>query len=362
MPRATLPHILAKMRTMEVLLTKTTKEEVFSHIEDKVEEFETIVDYFKIKLSKLVDYYMNTNVFEKYSIQDWRNHKVELKYRKDKSKWITDGGEKDQEQYILMLNIINDINICISAYPEWEQELPNIMFLIESSKFDIDELLGYETLNYNESKEKYEEADKDYIAEKDLKFLHIRHKPKAYWVEKFNNDPDCVKFYKGIIPDNEDTCKYCIQDKAIREQKEQHLKEYEEAQKFKNEEYMKEMLLRQAEERKKWIETRKELVCGICEFKTFSMSQYETHINSREHTALANRKKWYCDCCETQSRSETEHQFHLGTTKHKNRIIGKDENYVETFKCECCNYETTRKDVFKKHTLSKQHIQKAQSN
>ena len=260
-----------------------------------------------------------------------------------------------------MLDIITDVRVCNRAFPDWWEKMSDYMETIDKFKFDTEELLSYEYFNYMKSKKKYEEADAEFIGEKDLKQLHRGHRPNAYYVELFKEDPIAVRFHKGIIPDYENTCKYCIQDKAIREQKEQHLKEYEEAQKLQTETFLQELITRQAEERKQWIETRKEHICGMCEFKTFSMNLYETHMNSREHTALANRKKWYCDCCDTQSRSDTEHKVHLNSTKHQNRFAGKGEDYVETFKCECCNYQTTRKDYYKLHMNTKKHMKNAEA-
>jgi hypothetical protein len=134
MPRASLPHYLAKMTTMEVFLTKTTEEQIWNHIEKQIEGLEEKIDGFKNDLEVLVESYYKGNPYDKYTIDDWRNQRPKSFYRGDKLKWIHDGGEEYAKSFFDMLDVFRDIRLCERAFPEWFERLTTFcMLLTEAS-------------------------------------------------------------------------------------------------------------------------------------------------------------------------------------------------------------------------------------
>ena len=63
-----------------------------------------------------------------------------------------------------------------------------------------------------------------------------------------------------------------------------------------------------------------------------------------------NAKKFYCSDCDKVFKDSFDLKNHLAKTKKHN-----PEKYI-IYKCECCNFKSRFKPVYKKHLESRKHI------
>jgi hypothetical protein len=336
------------MRTIQVTLTQTTEEMIWTHIEKQMVNLESTIEMFRRDLNALTDEYFHTNPYDKYTVRDWRNNRPTQKYKLNRLRWLEDNGEEYAKEYFGMLDIINDIRICHRAFPEWNDRLCDIMQVIDFTKFDTDELVAYESIKYYQSKEKYEKEDAEFIKERrslsDHREVHISR-------EKFKTD----EYSRNILcygkePAYWTTCKWCIQY----EQQQKDIKDCEAEQDRIIQEEMKRYEEEQRKKQKEIVETEK-YECKCCDYKTRNGDAYDRHMDSKEHKVKQNHADWFCKCCSTQSRSKNEHEFHLKSAKHQKNVNGELESEIKMFRCECCDYDTPRKDYYKLHLTSKKH-------
>jgi Tfp pilus assembly major pilin PilA len=345
MPRATLPTCVKNLRTIEVFLTKTTEEILWAHFQKLLENWEERADAYSAQLDALSQKYYDTNPYENYTINDWRNNRPKLKYKNAKYSWI-----EDDDDYTNLNDIKHDVMRCVRAFPEWEQKLGSVYHAIEIFKLDVEELVRFESKRYEESREKYVKEDWEYIKRQNLQTDHrYFHKTK----EQFYSDETVRNVvYQNKEPDYWTTCEWCI----LNEQRLKEQKEYEEEQKRLAEEderrYKEMCKLKQYEE----TEARERLTCDYCKYSTYNGDAYERHLGEKQHKANENHSKWFCKLCDHHSRSNTEYEFHIATLKHK-KNVGEIEKVTE-YTCECCDYTTKRKDLYKKHLTSKTHMLK----
>jgi len=336
------------MQTMEVLLTKTTEEAIWTHLQNVMVGLEQKLNKYGKILDDLTDSYFRNNPYDKYTIQDWRDDRPRMKHKLDKTLWLTEASEEYLRDYYRLLDIIRDVRICSRAFPDWEERLSDIMNVIDCSKFDTTELISYEAMQYAKSKKKYQEEDAEYIAERSLLRSHSGHLTR----EKFMTDEWWrVIAYENKEPEYWKTCKWCIQhEKMLQDSKDLEKEEERRIQEMMRN-YEENERQRQAER----IANTHYYTCEICDYRTTNIDSYESHLEKKEHKVKQNHKDWFCESCNIQSRSNNEHEFHLKTTKHQqNAGLVVDE--PKMFRCECCDYETLRKDFYKLHLASKKHI------
>lgn len=349
MPRSSLPNITAKMRTIEVMLTKTTEETIWTHLQNKMVGLEDKIDEYSNRLNELTNLYFHTNPYDKYTIKDWRENRPKMKYNLDRLRWISDLGEEYSKEYFDMLEVITDIRICNKAFPEWNERLSDIMEVIEFLKFDTTELITWERIKFYKSKEKYEKEDVEYIAEQKL----LRnHRESHLTRERFlTNEFYRRVMYEGKEPEYWTTCKWCISHEKML----QDIKDAEAEQERIIQQEIKKHEEKKRQERAERVASIEYHTCECCDYKTSNIDAYDRHLESKEHRVKQNHIDWFCECCNTQSRSKNEHEFHLKSNKHQQNA-GLITDEIKMFRCECCDYETARKDYYKLHLGSKKHI------
>lgn len=355
MPRSTLPNVLSKMETMEVLITQTTEEEILEHMKKEVVGLEDSINMYKKHLNDLVNKYFYTNPYDKYDIQDWRNNRPIRKYKHDSLRWLTEQGEDFMTGFFHMLKVINDVKRCVKAFPEWETTFEDVMDIIPFVSFDIDELIANESIRYFESKKKYETEDAEFLNERKLSFDHreFHVNRQKYQTDDFTRNVLCNK----KEPVYWTTCKLCIMEEQRRkdliEAEQNEIQRIEEDRIRWNEEQKQKRLKKKEEEK---VET---YICECCNYKTTNYDAYDRHLETKEHKVKQNHADWFCKCCNIQSRSKNEHDFHLKSNKHQKNVNGNSSDKPEMYICKCCEYETPRKDLYNRHLLSKTHIKKA---
>lgn len=355
MPRSTLPPYLSRLQTIDVVLTKTTEETIRSHMENMLVGTEESVDKFNSILDKLTQYYHDTNPYDKYTIQDWRNDRPKLKYKHDTMRWITDEGEEFGDEMMRLQQIRTDLFLCLRAFPEWRETM-NVYYL-EGVLFNTDELIIHERIRYNQSRDKYQKEDAEYILEKTKRIDHEYHVTR----EQYLRD-DYIKrvMCYGKEPSYWTTCKWCIEA----EKRNQDIKDFQKEEERLSRELEEEYRRNEAEKQQQLAKERKERTvynCECCEFKTHNEETYEVHLGTREHTTNHHRHTWFCNECDTQCRSRNEYDFHIKSQKHRNKVNGVEAEEPTVFRCECCEYETRRKDHYKLHMSSKKHLSKSGS-
>jgi hypothetical protein len=350
MPRATLPRCLLKMQTIDVCITKTTEECIWTHLQNVMVGLEHKLDKYGKILNDLTNLYFHTNPYDKYTIKDWRDDRPRLKHKFDKTLWLTEVSEEYLRDYYRLLDVIRDIRICVLAFPEWEQRLSDTLNVIDCSKFDTTELISYESMQYAKSKKKYQEEDAEYIAERQL----LRsHRDGHLTREKFLTD----EFWRVIAYENKEpeywkTCKWCIQHEKML----QDVKDSEKEEERRNQETMQKYEERMRQEQAERIANTHYYTCEMCDYRTTNIDSYESHLETKEHRVKQNHKDWFCESCNIQSRSKNEHEFHLKTTKHQqNAGLVSEVKEATKYVCECCEYETSRKDLYNRHLSSKKH-------
>ena len=349
MPRSVLDARLQRMRTLQVYITKTTEEEIWTHMLQVSTGFAGKINKFRHILSSLVDEYdtdKGNNYFSKYSAEDWRTNRVIRKYTAPvslcveavlipKLNWVPDDNVRE---FDFMSRLAWDIQLCQKVFPEWKEK-PEFVDMTEDvdmwkGAFDTTLLTSFETLAYNEARNAWMDADAEWLKKK-------RHNNTHFSRETFATDEQLCSAFDRKYP--YDNCKWCS---PVR-------KEYvppvhvvdTEAERFKQQWAVEKAERELSRER-----------CTECSFTTCDADIWEAHLESREHKAKMNLKRWKCDACDTQSISEPHYQAHLTTSKHKAKITGSVE--LTEYKCVPCGYSTFIKQNFQKHELTQGHRSK----
>ena len=366
MPRSSLPQSLKSLRVFDdIEITKHTEDDVWDFYKGFCDSFDSKVDYYRSVLEEAGAEFFEGNPFSNRSINAWRNNRVQLTWKDNSVDWVLNLGESKLEDYHKLQGLHQDLLKCNKElhwdtddtkkdyYYEWINKAENFVPIIRDK---VEEIKLYETLRYNEEKKKYQENDKHYITEKKLRDEHRFHHSKEYYEELFATDPEEVKFYtlKGM-PNEWETCNFCIAEKEQSKLREIQQKESEEAQARRDEDFIRHLLEVQAEERKKWLDTRKEYFCELCNYKSYSPSNYEAHCNTREHQKKKHNTEWICKTCNFFARSDNEMKYHNLSKKHLKAVGDIVEDPIETFECKKCNYTTTRKDHYTLHLKTKKH-------
>lgn len=360
MPRPTLPSILKNCDTYEVLLTKTTEEDLLKHFKSASEEYEAKWRSYYDRLDTITAQQYHSNP---YTNHNWRKGSPERKFAKG-YEWY----RCDDESYEWLYAIRNDLRRCEREF-KWSQQeelkewYGNFDYLIDKClgllRSTQEELSRIDERNFEKAKNKWKIDDAEWIASEEKRKAHAFHEPREYYIELFKKDKDAERWYNGKIPDNEETCELCIKEKKEKEEREQREKEEEEKERQQEEERRQQ---RQVQEQEKKPQCSKPTInyhCEDCDYHTTSKFNYESHLNSKQHAHILKRKSWYCETCEIQCVSQIAFNQHITTAKHR-KAVGELKSNV--FRCEACDYTAKLKHHYDNHCQSKRHLERVQAD
>ena len=354
MPRTSLPSHLSRCTTYEVLLTKTTEEDLLAHFKSAFETYEARWKPYAEELERCV---ADAFAHNPYLGRSWRKGGPTRLYPKG-HEWnrMDPNNEAEIQKYHWIWEFAFDLHRCMREFnwKEMDQQDEFVSKCLDEIKSGQDELMRYDERNYNNAKRDWETRDADWIAEQTLRRNHENHHSRSWWTDYFQRDAGACEWYKGVIPDNEDTCSFCICEKQIEIKR----KEAEAEQKKREEEEARLEAQREAEEKaQRKAKPVTHYHCESCEYNTTSSFNYDVHMKSMEHKLKAR----FCKACNHQCRTDFEYAAHITSLKHK-KAMGEVEEAVEvpvSYHCELCDYTATRKDVFKRHMASKSHLAKS---
>jgi hypothetical protein len=347
------------MRTYDVLVTQTTEDDLWSHFCKEFETFDSKIYKYYARLSDAVHYFVRKNPYLTFN---WKDGPPKRKF-KDFMDWFGDN-ENEITDYFRLSYLINDLRLCdkefgwssdeeySSQYYDMFNEAEKYQHMIHDGLKDLENI---EATRYNSAKKQWEEVNKDWIEEKNLKYTHDQfHKPKEYYTELIKNDKDAKAWYEERgIPNNEETCKHCMAQIKAKKEYEIKLKlEEEEVQRLIEETKAKEIQIIETV-----VQPTITYTCDECQYKTTSKSSFNYHEKSKDHKKLLRKKQLTCTVCDVFSRTEIEHEYHLKTKKHR-QMTGEEVIEETEWKCDICNYKANLKHHLDNHLKSKRHQDK----
>jgi hypothetical protein len=226
------------------------------------------------------------------------------------------------------------------------------------------ELVFFDTLAFRKSKEDWDKANTEYLAEYQLRLDHRKHQTREEYEAKMKerfSSPEAIDWYGGeegyrqhfVFVDTSETCKYCIEQARLRKEKQERDRLREEQDRIWREEEAKKMEQETIQKVVVPVVVAKfdPKTCDCCQFVGTTNYEWTSHINSKEHMMKEKLKKTYCSVCEIQCKNDADYQVHLQTQKHKKKC----GNMPSVYRCEACNYETTIKRNYELHCGTKKH-------
>jgi hypothetical protein len=303
--------------------------------------------------------------WKKHYEYKFQNKPTPFKQRYEKVSDIFPLTEELVNEISYLVNIKTDIQICerIFKWSETNEDFSEMEYRLKG-KIDMffesqRELVYFDSMAFRKSKEDWDKANVEYLADYNLRLDHRKHKTHEEYEAKLReqlSNPDACQWYGGEdgykerhpFVDTSETCKYCIEQAILRKAKEDRLREEEE---------------KKQEEEQIQQETIQQVVvpvvqakfdpktCDCCEFVATTKYEWTSHINSREHVTKEKLKKTYCATCQIQCKNESDYQVHLQTQKHKK----KSGDMPTVYKCDACQYETNIKRNYELHCGTKKH-------
>lgn len=356
MPRPTLPTHFKDMRTYSVQLTKTTEEDLKEHMKSSCERYEMVVREEIDEQNRILRILTDTNP---YSNSKWRKGRPERIYERGYDRRSVREEDLPQREWVVYL--AREFGWCMREF-KWEDEWAiDFAYTIERLNSmrtgNVEEIKTLDHVLYHRAEREWKQADAEWIMYDEKRKAHQSHRPKSYYIHLFTIDKDAEAFYKGTVPDDEDTCELCIAEKKHREEREEVQRAYERQQKEEERAYEEE---RQAERRVCRVNsqphTLSEHTCELCTYTTTSEKLFDIHLTTKAHQQKERQEELYCTACSCQCRTKLEYDHHLGTTKHK-KNAGLVPTEPMTYSCEACAYSTQFKHHYDNHTKSKKHIQ-----
>ena len=358
MPRVSLPTCLKTLTTYPVVLSSTTEDHLWEHFTNSIEAFEININKYVARINDLVEWIFENNPYQN---SKWRNHIPSKKYQT----FIDWFGEDEIEmrEYTNLRWFSLDFKKCMKVL-EWdkdENKKQELNYLIETYDNPFIRIKGMEEeiqhldiMHYIKTRNIWKEADKVWIAENDKKIAHRSHKSKEYYIKLFAEDEFARNWYKNVIPNNDDTCEYCIKENKEREEY-ALLEKNKEEERLRDEEEDKERKKRQEEERIKDIQNRPVVIytCELCDYTSRNKFSFEEHKSTKEHQHNIMMKETYCPACEIQCRTRYEYRNHILSNKHQNKI---DSGDTKIFTCEPCGFSTGIKHKFDIHCSTTKHL------
>ena len=339
MPRPSLPPNLKRLETMNVLLTKTTEEEVWAHMtqffpkyEEKMEEW--IEAVFQVKTS------INESTFARWN---WLKGKPKLYYKKACLHDVWDMSEQDMDDSLLMSSYARDVRKCRRTL-KWDTDK------------EYEEEFGklWSTLDYLEMRLK---GQLESLAETEEYFSF--ESKRAHERKKIEHETHDEKML---------TCVFCVEKARLEKAAEDAValkKRRDEYEAHAKEQARLEQEALAIEQAKKCAEAKEEerrrqaipaihYNCDLCKYHTIYLGCLEEHEESKEHKL----KSYFCKLCGVQSRTENEFNFHCSTAKHRTKGGQVVAEQPEKFSCEPCSYVCGSKLLWKQHCAGKKHLQK----
>ena len=352
MPRQSVPTDCKKMRTLDVNVTKTTEEEIWNHLHNKLLDIQRLDEEAKRKQNELIDLVFDRNP---YTENNWRKHPP-------KRIEFLDWTNNDDKWYTYMRDIAelkHDYALYFRIFVVEDYVISNIEYDISRIGMnDSDLFKTFEQMRFKQAKAEWELKDADWIAEKKLKETHIwNHKSAEIW-ERIQQQRKEGFYYPDhpyeikIIDTRVSDCKYCM--KEIEDEKQRLIRQVKEEQEF--EESERKWKQQKELEKKEELNSRHLYSCPECNFNTYDETAWDAHEETKDHKKLIELKKFLCNECSVQCRNQMEYTIHMQTKKHK-IAVGLIEKVTE-FRCEACNYITNLKQNYDKHILTKNHIEK----
>ena len=368
MPRPVLATHLKECKTISVLLTKTTEADLLKHFQTAFEKYEDHWRPYYDKLERIVQDQYDHNPYRK---ANWRKCSPDRKYAKgwEWNDWHVDD-EASMERYYWMSAIRSDLRRCDSEFKWSEKEehkwVGEFEYLIkkclDSLRSNEEELARVDERNFASAKKEWQEYDAEWIDYQKRYKEHLCHRPRQWYVEEFARDKESQEWYirrngGDGIPNNEETCEFCIKAKKDRAEWEERQKREAEDRRVAEElERQEAEAYRQAkeEERKRqWAEATKiQYHCEDCDYHTRNKWNYDQHMDSKQHAHVVKQKSLYCKTCEIQCRTQMEYDHHVSTNKHKKATGEKKE---ATYRCDACDYTASLKHHYENHCKSKRH-------
>jgi hypothetical protein len=259
-----------------------------------------------------------------YADHDWKTGKPIRKY-KEPFAWLT---EHEEEEYCKLSSFCRDIRILHTVF-EWEN-LSEMEYEIE--KFvnmlsgDQTNLLGLESLRFNQAKAKFESENKEWCQEQkeifDHQNAHIGYGVK--WRSLLNDPLDDIM-----------KCRFC---KELYEKELSHLQKHR---------------VYEINSLQTAYTSPIAKICEECAFKSADSDIFESHFANARHQDAMKRLDIYCDACDIQCQSQIKFKEHCVSTKHK-KVMG--EIKPIEYSCEKCQYKTTAKHLFNQHLATKKHL------
>lgn len=376
MPRPCLPDVFKRVRSMEVLLTKHTKNDVWAHFEDKFSTFAEKSEKYINKLSTSIQDFKQRRPYDRIN---WRkNHTCGGASNNRITPYMWNGygeNENEENEYDCLRTLHSDL---VKLKEEFGGKDDYAKFVQQAKRFN-DEM--HELMMEYERLEKYmwecsyatwKEEDAEWIAETN-EYRHHKNSHRTI-EEQIANSNAWRNNYHYKKADDEDkfvpidytlTCRFCKQEAEKKAEQEassaKFIAEMEETTRRSNEEFR-----RQMEEKRKAEEDAKReawknapvLTCETCKYSTKSQSSYDQHTESKEHKIAVKMATLHCEKCNIYSRCLAEHQAHLHSKKH----LGETEVEKKTLRCDICDYTAANKGNYEYHMNSKKHKKKAEDH
>jgi hypothetical protein len=332
------------MRTFDVVLTQHTVENIKETIAEMVQKCASIINFILAKKEEFLTDFIANNPYAGHSWRKCGPSRITI------TDWIGDD-ETIMAKCIFLRELYSDLKLVAKVLNtnEYADEIFELVRFFALSRDKDEELMMWEAIQYAKARTEWEQKDAEWIVEKKLASEHTSHKTRKEWELLFQKDPDAKKWYNGIIPDTETTCKLCVKDGEFKRKQEEFAKNEEERMEKLNAEYE----LSKKKERVVVPREIKTYECEECEFKCSNQHSFNDHNQSTEHKTRMR----YCKVCEVQYRYDTEYTAHLTSRKHK-LAIGEIDDAPKEYHCETCEYKTTRKSNYNLHCATKAHIEK----
>lgn len=370
MPRPSLPTELKRLQTIDVLLTQTTEEQLWSHFKSMFLIYETKMEnWVQIVSEASQQFSLEDNPFH-HRIRNWRRDtKPSRKYKDGLISSLIDNMD-ELELHHTMMNFYIDLLRCNKSL-KWDEDeeyrddfgrmSSSAEFLKSRLRSELDNLADMENLCFNIAERQWKEEDAEWIANHNLEKAHKYHHSRQYYLDLIESDNGAKEWYaRHGIPstDYELVCKFCIQKRKEEEERDERLRlrEIELEELRVREEAQKREAERKEAERRKAIPVI-HYECDLCDYHTTNRGSYDYHMEGKEHQHKEKMTKLFCKGCGIQSRTQLEFEFHCATIKHK-KILGEIEADPEEFVCAPCEYKCGTKMLWKQHCGGKKHLNK----
>ena len=380
MPRASLDSRLSCLSTFQVLLTKHTEEDLWSHFTSNIEKYK--------------QYYWNTETILTRALQDvrqsnpytsrdaWRKclfslqRKVALRYEHTwwyYAKTVDDDIKADLHYWFM--RFVKDIEVCdrVFGWSNSKEEYNSLHYDLERMRADIllmeQEIVQLDKDMYDTAYNKWKIEDAEWIQDSQMRRSHGDHKPRWEHQQRCLRDPEEKEWYDRIggEPLHLKQCPLCLASPNHQRTLEEKNKfEEEEAEHERQEEEKRresDKIAREEERQKRLAEYRSQppptkYECEVCEMTIHGDSAWDLHTNSKDHLRNEKHKSWYCETCKFQGRHKVEYTHHLTTRKHLELSGETTTRETETYACEPCGYSCYLKQHLDQHCKSKKHIAK----